>query len=600
MSNAPPMHDSGDSQPTARMILGEVASFGVARGTAVVRGCVENTPIARHVIEESEGAKEIERFDAAIVKTEEGMLRLRQQIGRDRGEHEAAIFDAHIAILHDPSLRETVIALCTTSKLNVETALSEAIDTLAAAFARLNNPCFRERAADLRDVGHRLMEALTKDGRPESLCFPDGTVLVTGELMPSVIAQLDEKAIRAVVVEQGGQTAHSTILARARGMPLLIHVPDATRTIHTGDRLIVDGWAGRVYINPKPEIQREYDRLEADLQAHKTALKGLIDLPSMTRDGTAIKLCANIGKVADAVAAAKVNADGVGLYRTEFVFLAQDHFPPEEDQIQMYRATANHMENREVRIRVLDIGSDKLLSYFPLAWEANPSLGIRGTRLLLAHPEILQAQLRAILRLSATHRVAILFPMVGGVEDLRAAKAAIERAKAGLAAEGKPFNPNIRVGAMIETPAAVIMIAKLVQEVDFLSVGTNDLVQYLLTTDRTSSEVAAYYEPLHPAVLQALHRVANEATAHDTDASICGEMAGNPAFTELLLGLGFRSRGGNPGEMLEIKNAIRATEMQAATTFAHQILQLSTSQEIKDSIRNRNTHRETGKGRKVP
>jgi phosphotransferase system enzyme I (PtsI) len=239
---------------------------------------------------------------------------------------------------------------------------------------------------------------------------------------------------------------------------------------------------------------------------------------------------------------------------------------------------------------MLDIGSDKLLSYFPLAWEANPSLGCRGTRLLLAYPEILHAQLRAILRLSATHPVAILFPMVGGVEELRAAKAAIERAKASLAADDQPFNPDIRVGAMVETPAAVIMVARLAQEVDFLSVGTNDLVQYLLTTDRTSSELAAYYEPLHPAVLQALRRVASAAAEQNTDASICGEMAGNPALTELLLGLGFRSLSVNPGEILEVKNAIRATEMQEAEDFAKGLLQLGTIREIKDAIRERNNH----------
>ena len=589
MSKKSTINESDSTPSTARMILGEVASPGVARGTAVVCGCAKNTSIARHVIDEGEVSNEIERFDAAIAKAEKEMLRLRQHIGRNHGENEAAIFDAHIALLHDSSLRDTVKALCTTSKLNVEAALSEAIDTLAAAFARLNNPYFRERAADLRDVGNRLMEALTKDEQHESLCFPDGTVLVAGELMPSVIAQLDEKAIRAVVVEQGGQTAHSTILARARGIPLLIHVPDATATIRNGDQLIVDGLAGRIFINPKSEIQREYNQLEADLNAHKSALKDLIDLSAVTRDAVAIKLCANIGKVADAVAAVKVNADGVGLYRTEFVFLAQDHFPPEEEQYQLYRATAEHMGRREVVIRVLDIGSDKLLSYFPLAWEANPSLGVRGTRLLLAHPEILQAQLRAILRLSATHRVAILFPMVGGIEDLTAAKAAIERAKVSLASEDKPFNPNIRVGAMIETPAAVIMVARLAQEVDFMSVGTNDLVQYLLTTDRTSSEVANYYEPLHPAVLHSLHQVASAAAAQNTEASLCGEMAGNPAFTELLLGLGFRSLSVNPGEVLEIKNAIRATDMQKATKFVQQLLKLSTAQEIKDCIHER-TH----------
>lgn len=573
------------------MMFGEVASSGVARGTAVVCGCVEDTAIARHMIDESQVLKEIERFDSAVVEAEKGMLELRQQVGQDYGENEAAIFDAHIALLRDRSLRETVIALCRTSMLNVEAALGEAIDTLTAAFARLDNPYFRERAADLRDVGTRLMEALNKDTRQESLNFPDGTVLVAGELRPSVVVQLDEQAIRGVIVEQGGQTAHATILARARGIPLLIHVPDATKTIHPGDQLIVDGLAGRVFINPKTEIQHEYDRLEVDLQAHKTALKELIGLPSVTQDGVSIKLCANIGKVADAVAAMNVNADGIGLYRTEFVFLSQDHFPPEQEQYLMYQATASRLENREVVIRILDIGSDKLLSYFPLAWEANPSLGCRGTRLLLAHPEILHAQLRAILRLSATHPVAVLFPMIGGVEDVIAAKAAIDRAKESLTADNQLFNPDIRVGAMIETPAAAIMVSQLARKVDFLSVGTNDLVQYLLTTDRTSSEVAAYYEPIHPAVLQTLHRVASAAAEHNTDASICGEMAGNPAFTELLLGLGFRSLSVNPGEMLEIKNAIRAADMQEATKFAHQILKLSTSLEVKDCIRERSIHR---------
>jgi phosphotransferase system enzyme I (PtsI) len=325
--------------------------------------------------------------------------------------------------------------------------------------------------------------------------------------------------------------------------------------------------------------------LEADLQAHETALKDLVDLPAVTRDGVLVKLCANIGKSADAVTAAKPNADGVGLYRTEFVFLVQDHFPSEEEQYRMYRTTADRLKPREVVIRVLDIGSDKLLPYFPLPREANPLLGRRGIRLLLAHPEVLRPQLRAILRLSATHPVSILLPMVGGVEDLHAAKAAIESVKASLAAEHQPFNPQVPVGAMIETPAAAIMTSRLAQEVDFFSIGTNDLVQYLLTTDRTSSDVAAYYEPLHPAVLQVLASVASAAKAKNKPVSICGEMAGNPAYTTLLLGLGFRSFSVSPGEILEIKNAIRSTSLQQADHLARQVLELGTIQEAKALLR---------------
>ena len=385
---------------------------------------------------------------------------------------------------------------------------------------------------------------------------------------------------------KGGATAHATILARARRIPLLIHVPEATTRIRPGDQLIVDGLAGRVFINPTPAILREYDRLKADLQAHETALKGLIDLPAVTRDGVPVRLCANIGKSADAVTAAKLNADGVGLYRTEFVFLVQDHFPSEEEQYRMYRTTADRLKPREVVIRVLDIGSDKLLPYFPLPREANPSLGCRGIRLLLAHPEVLRPQVRAILRLSATHPVSILLPMVGGVEDLHAAKAAIESVKASLAAEHQPFNPQVHVGAMIETPAAAIMTSRLAQEVDFFSIGTNDLVQYLLTTDRTSSDMASYYEPLHPAVLEVLASVASAARAKSKPVSICGEMAGNPAYTTLLLGLGFRSFSVSPGEILEIKNAIRSTSLQQAEHLTRQILELGTIQEAKELLHN--------------
>ena len=567
------------------MILGEVASSGVARGPAFVCACVEPTTVPRRVINETETQKEMEKLDAAISEAEKELLDLQEKVQQKAGKQEANLFEAQILLLHDLSLREEISTRCLMEKINVEAALDEAIEKLTSLFVRLEDPYFRERAADLRDVGKRLLDILTKCQRSGIPNIPDGSVIVTSELLPSVTAQLDGQMIRGLIAEKGGQTAHATILARALGIPLLIRVPDATKIIRTDDRLIVDGLAGRVFINPAPAILREYDRLEEDLQAHRTALKGLIELPAMTLDGVQIKLCANIGKSADAVAAATLNADGVGLYRTEFVFLVQDHFPSEEEQYQMYRTTAEHLKPREVVIRVLDIGSDKLLPYFPLPLEANPSLGCRGIRLLLAHPEILRSQLRAILRLSATHPVSILFPMVGGMEDLFAAKAAIESAKASLAAERQPFNPRVPIGAMIETPSAAIMTGRLAQAVDFFSIGTNDLVQYVLTTDRASNEVASYYEPLHPAMLQVLASVASAAKANRKSISICGEMAGNPAYTQLLLGLGFRSLSVSPSEILEIKNSIRSISMQQAEDFTRRILQLNTIQEIKDCLR---------------
>ncbi len=567
------------------MIMGDVASFGVARGKAFVCACSERTMAPRRTVRDDETQHELGKFDAAVSEAEKDLLILKERTQQSAGEEEASIFEAHIQLLHDPMLREEISALCLIEKLNVEAALDEAIDKLAALFVQLEDPSFQERGADLRDVGNRLRDILAKRQVSRPPVFPDGSVVVTGELLPSIIAQLNSRTIRALVIEHGGQTAHATILARAAGIPMLIQVPEATTRIHSGDRLIVDGLAGRVFINPSPAILHEYDQLEADFHAHQTALKSLIDLPAVTQDGIPIKLCANIGKSADAVVASSLNADGIGLYRTEFVFLVQDHFPSEEEQYKIYRGVADRMPGRDVVIRILDIGSDKLLPYFPLPRETNPSLGIRGIRLLLAHPEILHAQLRAILRLSATHPVSILFPMIGGMEDLLSAKTAIENAKASLTAERLAFNPAIAIGAMIETPAAAILTGQLAPEVDFFSIGTNDLVQYLLTTDRMSSAVAAYYEPLHPAVLQVLSSVAAEAKVKTKRISICGEMAGNPAYTQLLLGLGFRSFSVNPGELLGIKNAIRSTNINQAERLAGQVLQLGVVQKIKNHLR---------------
>lgn len=578
-----------DAKHTA-MIIGDAASAGVARGPAVLCGCAEDAIVPRRTIDAPEALQEMERLDIAISIVERDLLKLQQTVQREVGQSEAGMFEAQILLLHDAAFREEVRTRCLSGKINVEAAVDEAIEKLTSMFVRLEDSYFRERAADLRDLGKRLLDALSKDQRPGIPTLPDGGILVTTELFPSVMAQLDGQTVRGMVAEKGGQTAHATILARARHIPLLIHVPDATKRIQPGDQLIVDGLAGRVFINPTPSVLREYDRLEADLQAHQTALKGLIDLPAVTLDGVPVKLCANIGKSADAVAAARLNADGVGLYRTEFGFLVQDHFPSEEEQYRMYRTTAEQLKPRAVVIRVLDTGSDKLLPYFPLPRESNPSLGHRGIRLLLAHPEILRAQLRAILRLSATHPVAILLPMVGGVEDVRAAKTVIESVKASLAAEHQSFDPHVPVGAMIETPAAAILTGRLAGDVDFFSIGTNDLVQYLLTADRTNDDVSSYYEPLHPAMLAVLASVASAAKAAGKDVSICGEMAGNPAYTALLLGLGFRSLSVSPGDLLEIKNAIRSTRLQHAEQFAQRLLRLNTIQEIKDHLREAKAH----------
>lgn len=570
-----------DDPHTSTMILGEVAAAGAASGPAFVCACAAPVPILRRTILEDDVPREMKRFDAAVSEAVQNLIDLQREIERQVGNHTAAIFATHGMVVRDATFRSEILTVCLTEKVNVEVAVEKVIGKLTALFDRMESPHVRARAADLRDIGNRLLNILAGGGEDTIPASPEGSIIVTSDVLPSLVTQLERKAIRGLVLERGSQTAHALILARSLGIPAIIHAQDATKRIQTGDRLIVDGVAGRVFVNPSRSIIREYDKLKEDLKAHQHALEEIIQLPTVTPDGIEIKLCINAGKVADALAVAALNADGIGLYRTEFVFMVQDRFPSEEEQYQMYRAAADRVKPREMVIRILDLGSDKLLSYFPRPHEDNPSLGRRGIRLLLEHPEVLRTQLRAILRLSATHPVCVLFPMIGDVAELLAAKAVLENVKDELTVEGQPCNHHIMVGAMIETPSAVILARHLAPHVSFFSVGTNDLVQYLLTTDRTSSEMASYYEPMHPAVLQALSSLATTAREAGTSISICGEMAGNSAYTALLLGLGFRSLSVSSGELLEVKNAIRSTRIDRAEAMATKILSLSTVQEIK-------------------
>ncbi|MEX2380911.1 MAG: phosphoenolpyruvate--protein phosphotransferase [Opitutales bacterium] len=563
------------------MLTGEPVSSGIGRGWALHCDCSKEAVVPRKRVKPAQIPQEIARFDAAVAAAERNLQALQNKIEGHIDKTATEIFEAQILFLRDAQLRDSVRKVCVEEQLNAEAAVADAIEHLLGVFQNLDDPFFRERAADLNDVGKRLLTCLAENRGPDMPETAEDCVIVTSNLLSSVVAGLDGGGVRGLIVEKGGPTAHATILARALGIPMLVHVQDATSRIRPGDLLIVDALAGRIFINPRPEILRKYDQLEVDLQMHQSALKGLIDLPAVTRDGVEVKLCANIGQTADAVAAANVKADGAGLYRTEFIFLVQDHFPSEEEQLQLYRATAEHLQPGETVIRVLDIGSDKPLPYFPLAGEVNPALGCRGTRLLLTHPTVLQTQLRAILRLSASHPVAILLPMIGGMDELRAAKAALENAKAELAGTGQPFNPRIPLGAMIETPSAAILIRQLAGEVDFFGVGTNDLVQYLLAADRISDESASAYEPLHPAVLQVLATLATTARVNGKPISLCGEIASDPTFTPLLLGLGYRSFSVSPARLLEIKHAIRSTHLSEAEELAGKVLSLTSIREIK-------------------
>ena len=578
------IHLQASPKPAGRMLTGLAASSGIARGEAYVCACGDSPSIARRPIANADLPTELRRLEKAIAEVEVDLFELRDDTLRNLGNESAAIFEAQACLLRDPELLRAVATRCEEQKINVEAAWSDTVDFFDQAFARLDDPTMRERATDLRDVTRRLLGRLQALAAPCKPSFPAGCIVITQELLPSLAAKLDPAVIRGIVAERGGPTAHAVILARALGIPTLLYVEDATRKVSNGDPLILDALAGRLFIRPPLVVEREYRRHEADLVKHRALLKEALHLPAETRDGVKIKLCANIGKIADASVATEVNAAGIGLYRTEFVFVVEDHLPTEEEQYQIYRKTADAIADRELVIRALDVGSDKLLPYFPLPSEPNPSLGQRATRLLLKHPEILIPQLRAVLRLSATHRIALLFPMIGGVDEILAAKAQLKAIQAQLRAEHVSFNRELRIGAMIETPSAVLMARYIAQEVDFLSIGTNDLTQYLLASDRSSHVMANYYEPLHPAVMLSIKAVVDAAAAEGKDVSVCGEMAGNPAYTELLLGLGIRTLSVVPGELLEVKRVIRAVTTGNARQLAECVLSARTIAAVKECL----------------
>jgi phosphotransferase system enzyme I (PtsI) len=569
------------------MIKGTPVSTGVAHGTAYVLACAHRTAGPRRTIAADEVDRELERFETARAAGEKDLLALKATVSEKIGASEADIFAAQALLLADPAFRNQVSALVRDKRINAEAAVAEVIEKFTRAFDEISDPYLRERAVDVRDVGRRVLAALIEERAPETLNIPAGSIVVAEELLPSVTARLEVGRARAFVTERGGKFSHTSILARSLGTPAVVGVTEASTRIKTGDPLIVDGYTGVVFIDPSESVQREYGRLEGEIRAHKESLRHLVDLPAITRDGTEIALYANVSKFADAEAALLYNAAGVGLYRTEFGFAIRGHFPSEDEQFEFLNRAAERFHPRKLTFRLLDIGGDKDLPYFPLPAAHNPLLAQRGIRLLLEHPAILKTQLRAFLRISAQHPIQILMPMVGGLEEVRATRAVMREVERELAAEGKAFNPKTPLGAMIEVPAAALIAPALAREVDFFSLGTNDLVQYLLAADRENEGIARYYQPLHPGVLRLLALVVDAAAASARPLTICGDVAGDPFYTQLLLGLGLRELSVAPGEMLEVKDRIRNTDLAEARELARAALALGSASEIEAMLEGR-------------
>jgi phosphotransferase system enzyme I (PtsI) len=573
------------------MIKGTGVSAGVAQGRAYVLTCGYRSAVPQRSIAPSEVDGERRRLDSAVARAEGELLVLQEDVREKIGATQADIFGAQRLILGDASLRDQVLRAVEQRRINVEAAVSDVFEEYTRHLESLPDGVLQSRAADIHDVRRRVISALATGSGGECPEIPDGAIVVSDELLPSVTARLELANVRAFVTARGNKFSHSSILARSLGTPAVAGVPSAPVQIKTGDRLIVDGVAGVVFVNPESAIEREYDRLAADLQSSKEKLRHLVDLSSATLDGTTLPLLANVSKFSDTEAALLNNADGIGLYRTEFTFSIRSAFPTEEDQFEFLERAAERMHPRKLIFRLVDLGGDKVLPYFPLPPSRNPSLAERGIRLLLRHVDVLKTQLRAFLRVSARHPVSILLPVVVGIEDVRQAREVVRQVQYELSAEGKRFNPAIPIGAMIEVPSAALMTRTLAKEVDFLSLGTNDLVQYVLAADREDESTAPYYQPLHPAVLGLIDTVVEGARRTGRDLAICGEMAGDPLHTALLLGLGLRELSVAPGQMLEVKDAIRRTRLEEARQLAGIALELGSAAEV-EALLNEHRRRE--------
>ncbi|HEY4731120.1 MAG TPA: phosphoenolpyruvate--protein phosphotransferase [Myxococcales bacterium] len=562
------------------MLKGTGVSAGVAQGTAYVVACGYRSAVPQRNIRASEVDGERARFDEAVSRADAELVKLQNDVRERIGPSQAEIFGAHRLVLKDASLRDRVLRAIEEKRVNLEASVAGVFEEYARSLEGISDGYLRERASDIHDVRRRVLSALAERPGRAGPKVPDGAIVVSDELLPSVTARFELDHVRAFVTERGNKFSHSSILARSLGTPAVAGVPGASVRIKTGDRIIVDGVAGVVFVNPDSAIEREYERLAVDLRTSKEELRHLVDLPTVTLDGTALPLLANVNKFSDTEAAFLYNADGIGLYRTEFTFSIRSAFPTEEEQHEFLERAAERMHPRKLVFRLVDLGGDKILPYFPLPPSRNPSLAERGIRLLLRHPEVLKPQLRAFLRVSARHPISVLLPVVVGLEDVRQARQVVRQVQDELSAEGKPFNRDIPVGAMIEVPSAALMSRTLANELDFLSLGTNDLVQYVLAADREDESTAPYYQPLHPAVLRLIESVVEAARSAGRELSICGEMAGDPLHTALLLGLGLRELSVAPGQMLEVKNAIRRTRLEDARQLARIALELGSASEI--------------------
>lgn len=502
---------------------------------------------------------EVERFQNAKAKTLELLKGLYEKALEDVGEANAMIFEAHQLMLEDPDYVESIENIIRTQDVNAEYAIGATADNFAAIFEAMDDAYMQGRAADVRDVSERLLQALSSQN--ETVMVMDEPVIIAADdLVPSETVQLDKEKVLSFVTMYGSANSHTAILARTMNIPAVIGLGEALKEEYDGKVAIVDGVDGKVYIDPDEETMASMQKKQKKDQEQKELLNQLKGKENVTKSGQKVNVYANIGNLADVGAVLKNDAGGIGLFRSEFLYLESDTYPTEEQQFAVYKKVAETMAGKKVIIRTLDIGADKQVDYFKLDKEDNPALGYRAIRICLTRPEIFKTQLRALYRASAYGQISIMFPMIISVAEVKKIKEIVEEVKAELRTEGAAFREDVELGIMIETPAAVMVSRELAKEVDFFSVGTNDLTQYTLAIDRQNQKLEDFYYSHHPAVLAMIRMAAESAHAEGKWIGICGELGADVTLTETFLNMGIDELSVAPGMVLKVRQKIREAE----------------------------------------
>ena len=562
------------------MLKGIAASAGIS----IAKAYKLESPKVEIVKKEGDPAKEVEKFNAALEKTDiEGV---KERASERLSAEELAVFDAHLMMAGDPEFAAQIIAMIENDKVNAEFAADTVASQMVAMFESMDNDYFRERAADIKDVTYRLKCNLLGLTIPDLTSINEDSIIVAYDLTPSDTAQLNH-FVKGFATSIGGKTSHSAIMANSLEIPAVVGCGDIMSAVNHGDTMILDAVEGNVIINPTEEEIKEYEAKAKAFAEEKEALKVLVNAKSVTKDGHEVELAGNIGGFKDVEGVLKNGGEGVGLFRTEFLYMDNDHFPTEEEQFEAYKAVLEGMGGKRVVVRTLDIGGDKKLKYFTFPEEMNPFLGYRAIRLCLDRTDIFRTQLRALIRASVYGKLCIMFPMIATVKEFCDAKAIYEEEKAKLIAEGVKVADDIQVGMMVEIPAAAVNADNFAKHADFFSIGTNDLIQYSMAADRMSENVSYLYQPYNPSVLRLIKMTIDGAHKEGKWAGMCGAMAGEENAVPILLGLGLDEFSMSATQILNARKMVNSLSKAEMEKLAEEAVSLSTAEEVLELVKNR-------------